>query len=210
MLAVSDTGCGMPPRILAKVFEPFFTTKEVGKGTGLGLSMIYGFVNQSGGWIDVESEVGKGTVFKIYLPRAKGEAVESEEKPAEDVSVPHGHETVLCVDDDPQARTTVCELLHNLGYKVREAENGPSALMELHLNKNIDLLLTDIVMPGGMSGVVLASEAVRQLPHLGVLYTSGYAKGHFDEPGIWLPKPYSPDELARKVRQALDARVTMH
>jgi PAS domain S-box-containing protein len=210
MLAVSDTGCGMPPRILAKVFEPFFTTKEVGKGTGLGLSMIYGFVNQSGGWIDVESEVGKGTTFKIYLPRAKGEVADTEEKPSTETAVPQGNETVLCVDDDPQARMTVCELLAGLGYKVREAENGPSALMELHLNKDIDLLLTDIVMPGGMSGVVLASEAVRQLPHLGVLYTSGYAKGHFDEPGIWLPKPYSPGELARKVREALDARATLH
>jgi len=212
MLAVSDSGSGMTPTILAKVFEPFFTTKEVGKGTGLGLSMIYGFANQSGGWIDVESEVGKGTVFKLYLPRSEGEAVKPENKPAADSSsfVPHGSETILCVDDDPQARTTVRELLLHLGYAVREAENGPSALMELHTNKDIDLLLTDIVMPGGMSGVVLAKEAVRQRPELRVLYTSGYAKGHHDEQGLWLPKPYSPGDLARKVREALDTSATLH
>jgi PAS domain S-box-containing protein len=211
MLAVRDSGCGMPPEVMKKIFEPFFTTKEVGKGTGLGLSMIYGFVSQSGGWVDVESEIDRGTVFKLYLPRAKVEAEQREEKVQEATAVePEDKETVLCVEDDPQVRSTVRELLLTLGYAVREAENGASALMQLHLNKDIKLLFTDIVMPGGMSGAVLAKEAIRQRPELKVLYTSGYAKGHLDEEGIWLPKPYSPDDLARKVREALDASATIH
>ena len=119
MLAVTDTGCGMTSATLAKVFEPFFTTKDVGKGTGLGLSMIYGFANQSGGWIDVESDVGKGTVFKLYLPRAEGEAVKPGDRPAASspISVPEASETVLCVDDDPQVRSTVRELLLHLGLR---------------------------------------------------------------------------------------------
>jgi PAS domain S-box-containing protein len=211
MLAVRDSGCGMTLDVMKKIFEPFFTTKEVGKGTGLGLSMIYGFVSQSGGWVDVESEIDRGTVFKLYLPRAKVEAAEIEKMEEQTVSVePEKKETVLCVEDDPQVRSTVRELLLTLGYAVREAENGASALMQLHLNKDIKLLFTDIVMPGGMSGAVLAKEAVRQRPELKVLYTSGYAKGHLDEEGIWLPKPYSPDDLARKVREALDANATIH
>jgi signal transduction histidine kinase len=211
MLAVRDSGCGMPPEVMKKIFEPFFTTKEVGKGTGLGLSMIYGFVSQSGGWVDVESEIDRGTVFKLYLPRAKAEAVQREETVQKAAATePEKKETVLCVEDDPQVRSTVRELLLTLGYAVREAENGASALMQLHLNKDIKLLFTDIVMPGGMSGAVLAKEAIRQRPELKVLYTSGYAKGHLDEEGIWLPKPYSPDDLARKVREALDASATIH
>jgi PAS domain S-box-containing protein len=211
MLAVRDSGCGMPPEVMKKIFEPFFTTKEVGKGTGLGLSMIYGFVSQSGGWVDVESEIDRGTVFKLYLPRAKAETEQREETVQKaDVTEPADKETVLCVEDDPQVRSTVRELLLTLGYAVREAENGASALMQLHLNKDIKLLFTDIVMPGGMSGAVLAKEALRQRPELKVLYTSGYAKGHLDEEGIWLPKPYSPDDLARKVREALDASATIH
>ena len=211
MLAVRDSGCGMAPEVMKKIFEPFFTTKEVGKGTGLGLSMIYGFVSQSGGWVDVESEIDRGTVFKLYLPRATAEAERREETVQKTTAAePENKETVLCVEDDPQVRSTVRELLLTLGYAVREAENGASALMQLHLNKDIKLLFTDIVMPGGMSGAVLAKEAIRQRPELKVLYTSGYAKGHLDEEGIWLPKPYSPDDLARKVREALDASATIH
>ncbi len=211
MLAVRDSGCGMPPEVMKKIFEPFFTTKEVGKGTGLGLSMIYGFVSQSGGWVDVESEIGRGTVFKLYLPRAKAAAEQRDESVQKSAEAgPGDKETVLCVEDDPQVRATVRELLLTLGYAVREAENGASALMQLHLNKDIKLLFTDIVMPGGRSGAVLAKDAVRQRPELKVLYTSGYAKGHLDEEGIWLPKPYSPDDLARKVREALDASATIH
>jgi CheY-like chemotaxis protein len=211
MLAVRDSGCGMTPEVMKKIFEPFFTTKEVGKGTGLGLSMIYGFISQSGGWVDVESEIDRGTTFKLYLPRAKVEAAANEQKEEADVAAePEKKETVLCVEDDPQVRSTVRELLLTLGYAVREAENGASALMQLHLNKEIKLLFTDIVMPGGMSGAVLAKEALRHRPELKVLYTSGYAKGHLDEEGIWLPKPYSPEDLARKVREALDASATIH
>jgi PAS domain S-box-containing protein len=204
MLSVADSGCGMTPEILAKVFEPFFTTKDVDKGTGLGLSMVYGFVKQSGGWVDIDSEVGKGTVVRLFLPRENRDGDREEASTATAPEhAPGGNETVLCVEDDPQVRSTVQELLAGLGYRVRAAENGPSALIQLHMDDDIDLLLTDVVMPGGMSGVVLAKEATRRRPALKVLFTSGYARGEIDRDALWLPKPYSPNELACKVREAL-------
>lgn len=213
LLCVSDTGCGMPPDVLERAFEPFFTTKDVGKGTGLGLSMIHGFVKQSGGVVKVESEVGRGSNFLLYLPRAmaaqdllpQGAAV-----PDGDDAVGRG-EVVLVVDDERDVRTVAVLTLQDLGYTVIEAETPRQALNVLAGESPVDLLFTDIVMPGGMDGLALAHESVRLRPHLKVLYTSGYAPGverddSVDGPvsGI-LQKPYRRHELAEAVAQALRA-----
>jgi PAS domain S-box-containing protein len=209
MVAVSDTGTGIPAALLEKVFEPFFTTKEVGKGTGLGLSMVYGFVKQSGGHIKVYSEEGHGTSIKIYLPRAE-EAVESLADAAPVSPVPFGHETILVVEDDKLVRDYVVTQLGSLGYLTLAAENAAVALAYLASETAFDLLFTDIIMPGGMNGRELADAITRQRPNVKVLYTSGYTEnaivhhGRLDPGVALLNKPYRKKDLAEKLRQVLD------
>jgi CheY-like chemotaxis protein len=211
MLAVTDTGSGMTPEVQARAFEPFFTTKEVGKGTGLGLSMIYGFVKQSGGHIKIYSEIGHGTVVKMYLPRALSEAEQAAAVPQSDTAAqPRGQETILVVEDDGMVREYVVGLLQSLGYTVVEAANGPDAIAALEKAPKVDLLFTDIVMPGGLSGRELADEVHRRWPGIKILFTSGYTEnavvhhGRLD-PGVHLlPKPFGKRALAVKIRTILD------
>lgn len=208
MLAVSDTGTGIPREILERVFEPFFTTKETGKGTGLGLSMVYGFIKQSGGHIKIYSEVDVGTTVRLYLPRA---AVATEGKgdtmPSEEAFLGRG-ETVLVVDDNAEVRRTALTQLERLGYRVREAASGPEAIAVLREIDCVDLLFTDVVMAGGMSGLDLATRARAILPDLKILFTSGFAEnarngGEFHASDGFLSKPYRYQELAKKVREIL-------
>ncbi|MCC5875477.1 MAG: PAS domain S-box protein [Candidatus Sumerlaeia bacterium] len=208
LIAVSDTGDGIPREIIERVFEPFFTTKGEGKGTGLGMSMVYGFVKQSKGHIKVYSEPGEGTVVRIYLPRALGEVVE--EIPSTKHSRPlGGNEVILLVEDDELVRHFAEFQLISLGYLVFVASNGPEALDVLQQHPEIDLLFTDIVMPGGMNGRQLADRAKELRPDLKVLYTSGYTDnaivhhGRLDPGAKLLGKPYGKAELARKIREVL-------
>ncbi len=206
MLAVSDAGTGMPPDVVARAFEPFFTTKEEGKGTGLGLSQVFGWVKQSGGHIKIYSELGYGTTVKLYLPRARRHG---EEKAAEKESAtPTGDETVLVVEDNPNVRRTVIRQLHDLGYRTLEAESGAEALRQVRDGARFDLMLTDIVMPGGMTGYQLADELRRERPGARLLFTSGYtelavAPGQGRKEAL-LSKPYRKQDLGRAVRIALD------
>lgn len=210
VLVVSDTGQGIPPEHLERVFDPFFTTKETGKGTGLGLSIVYGFARQSGGRVAIESSVGRGTTVRLWLPRA-GEA-----GPAPDVSlaeqeVPRGTEAVLVVEDDPLVQAHARRLLTALGYKVTCANDALQALDYLRGDLPVDLLFTDIVMPGGIDGRQLGRQARTLRPGIAVLYTSGYAKSSIEDTlqddarVILLPKPYRKPELAGMVRAALRA-----
>ncbi len=212
VLAVSDTGTGMSSGVVERVFEPFYTTKEIGEGSGLGLSMIYGFVRQSGGDVKIESEVGVGTTVRIYLPRVEASA--SKDVPTAPPTEHLGHgETVLVVEDDPDVRRGVVRQLVGLGYQPIEAEDGPSALQMLDARTDVTLLLTDVVLPGGMSGVQLAEEAASRLPKLKVLYSSGYTReaitrhGRLDEGVELLEKPYLRAELAHSVARVLKAGV---
>jgi PAS domain S-box-containing protein len=207
MLAVTDTGCGIPAEILDRVTEPFFTTKPEGQGTGLGLSMVYGFVKQSGGHVNIYSEPGEGTTVRIYLPRARQQ---------EDVAVEFkggtavgGTETVLVVEDDEGVRATAVDMLSDLGYRVLQANDADSALIILESDVPIDVLFTDVVMPGTLRSPELARKARERLPNIAVLFTSGYTQnaiihhGRLDEGVELLSKPYSREELARKIRQVL-------
>jgi PAS domain S-box-containing protein len=211
MVAVADTGTGMDRATLERAFDPFFTTKEVGKGTGLGLSQVYGFVRQSDGHVKVYSELGEGTAVKIYLPRYLG----GEDK-LEDIDHSHnatraiGAETILIVEDDDSLRAYATETLSELGYRVFAAQNAAAALEILDREIDIDLLFTDVVMPGGTNGRQLSTEAVRRRPGLKVLYTTGYTRnaivhqGRLD-PGVqMIGKPFSSDELGAKIRSLLD------
>ena len=210
MMALSDTGSGIAPEVLDRIFEPFFTTKPVGKGTGLGLSMVHGFVKQTGGHIQIYSEVGHGTSVKIFLPRADADAttvVKSARAPA---ALATGAESILVVEDDPYVRTFAVQQLRRLGYKVTEASDGPSALHEISRSGAPDLLFTDVIMPGGMTGRQLAERVGQVASGTKVLYTSGYTEnsivhhGRLD-PGVHLlQKPYKSDKLAKKVREVLD------
>ncbi|HET7738735.1 MAG TPA: ATP-binding protein [Tepidiformaceae bacterium] len=209
MLSVSDTGMGIPPEQLDRIFEPFFTTKEVGKGTGLGLAMVYGFVKQSGGHISVYSEEGQGTSVKLYLPRAieAAESADPEDKSA--VEVVGGTETILLVEDDDGVRRYAGGLLRTHGYTVVEAANGTEALAVIEARDDLDLLFTDVVMPGGMNGRQLADAAREIRPGLRVLFTSGYTDeaivhhGELEPGARLLNKPYGRAELARAIREAL-------
>ncbi|MEN3977239.1 CHASE3 domain-containing protein [Emcibacter sp. SYSU 3D8] len=210
-LAVSDTGCGMPPEIVDKAFEPFFTTKEIGKGTGLGLSMVYGFVKQSGGHIKIYSELGEGTTIKLYLPRADAGAVAGQRQAALAEVAPRGTERIALVEDDAGVRNYIERTLRELGYTVRSYDTGPQLLGEIESGYAFDLLLTDVVLPGGMNGNALAA-AVRHLwPLVKVLYSSGYTEnaivhqGRLDPGAQLLHKPFRKTDLARKVRSVLDA-----
>ena len=206
MVAVSDTGYGIPQSVLMRVFEPFFTTKEVGKGTGLGLSMVYGFMKQSGGHVKIYSEEGHGTVVRLYLPRS-GKSSDAT-VPVEDADVPVAdNRTILIVEDDEAVRRTVVHQLKELGYKVLEAENGRAALAILQ-RERVDLLFSDVTMPGGMSGPDLARQATSSDPELKVLLTSGFTEcsmreGDLAEKFLLLSKPYRRQELARSVHRAL-------
>jgi PAS domain S-box-containing protein len=209
VLEVSDTGTGMPPDVVARVFEPFFTTKDKDKGTGLGLSMVFGFVKQSGGHVQVYSEVGIGTTLRLYLSRAA--SVGAEAKPAAAVALPRGHETVLAVEDNPGLRRILIKQLEDLGYQVLEAENAQSAMEILKREPRIDLLFTDIVLPGGVNGSELARMAEAMRSDLKVLFTSGFPEAAFGPSGalpagaMLLGKPYRKDELAQRLRESLAA-----
>jgi CheY-like chemotaxis protein len=211
MIAVTDTGVGMDTATLARVFEPFFTTKGVGKGTGLGLSQVYGFVRQSAGHVAVYSEVGQGTTVRIYLPRYVGGAdhhLEESKKGAVAGSA-IGAESILIVEDDDTLRHYTVETLTDLGYSVLAASHAGAALEIIGLNHHIDLLFTDVVMPGGMNGRQLADEARRQRPGLKVLFTTGYTPNAVVHGGVLdagvnlLSKPFTYEQLAAKVRAML-------
>jgi signal transduction histidine kinase len=208
MLAVSDTGSGIPAEIRDKVFEPFFTTKETGKGTGLGLSMVYGFVKQSNGHIKIYSEEGHGTSIKLYLPRAMENGSRPEQPASNEAS--GGSETILVVEDDPFVRNYVNTQLVQLGYRATLAANGPEALAEIEKGLVFDLLLTDMIMPGGMNGRQLADAVRLRRPAVRVLFTSGYTEdaiihhGRLDPGVLLLPKPYRRSDLARMIRLALE------
>jgi CheY-like chemotaxis protein len=211
VLAVTDTGSGMPPEIIEQAFEPFFSTKPEGKGTGLGLSMVYGFVKQSGGHVKIYSELAQGTTVKMYLPRSMQQ--EDLEVSTNDIPVEGGPETVLVAEDDEGVRTTVVEMLQELGYRVLKAPDATAALNIIESGIHIDMLFTDVVMPGPLKSTELARKAKERLPNLAVLFTSGYTEnsivhgGRLD-PGVdLLSKPYSREALARKIRHSLNNRL---
>ncbi|MDB5577877.1 MAG: hybrid sensor histidine kinase/response regulator, partial [Bradyrhizobium sp.] len=209
MVAVSDSGAGISAANLEKVFDPFFTTKEVGKGTGLGLSMVFGFVKQSGGHIKIYSEEGHGTSVKLYLPRATGlDHVTAEQPPSP--TIEGGHEVVLVVEDDALVRKYVITQVGSLGYTTLEAANAAQALVIIDSTAGIDLLFTDVIMPGSMNGRQLADEVLKRRPALKTLFTSGYTEnaivhhGRLDSGVLLLAKPYRKFDLARMIRLALD------
>jgi signal transduction histidine kinase/CheY-like chemotaxis protein len=210
LIAVSDTGCGISPENLDRVFDPFFTTKEVGKGTGLGLSMVYGFVKQSQGHVKIYSEPGEGTSVKLYLPKADQESEPSNQE-AILIADLHGSEVILLVEDNAPVREFAKTQLLHLGYQVLEAANGKDALAILREHPEIELLFTDVLMPGGLNGRELAHEARKLYPALKVLFSSGYAEsailhtGLLDENIQLLNKPYSRLQLARRIRGMLTA-----
>jgi len=212
LISVTDDGEGMTADVTARVFEPFFTTKEVGKGSGLGLSMVYGFAKQSGGHVAIYSEAGLGTTARIYLPRANAGQSQPDLPDSEDAA-PRGYETILIVEDDPFVRSSVIRRVEALGYRVIAAVKGKDALQQLRSDPSIDLLFTDVVMPGGMSGWELADQARRVRPGLPVLFTSGYAletlveQGRAQAQAIVLTKPYRKAELAERLRDALATAV---
>ena len=210
-ITIKDSGCGIPPEILPRIFEPFFTTKEIGKGTGLGLATAYGIVKQHQGWIRVTSTVGQGTAFRIFLPISKDQSLTSEE--AAKKIIPRGTETILIVEDEAPLRQLVQFILERQGYKILSAETGILALEVWHEHKDkIDLLLTDLVMPDGMSGRDLVEKIHLEKPALKVVYTSGYnteiiGKDFILEEGInFLQKPYHPHKLAQTIRDCLDGK----
>ena len=212
MIAVTDNGEGMTSDVAARAFEPFFTTKEVGKGSGLGLSMVYGFVKQSNGHVSIYSEPGLGTTVRIYLPNVTLNGSRSSSQPAADEdALPRGIETILVVEDDPFVRSSVILRVESLGYKVVLAVDGREAVMKLRTNPEIDMLFTDIVMPGGMSGWEVAELAQQMRPGLPTVFTSGYAlealvdQGRAPMKSIVLTKPYRKAELAHRLREALAA-----
>jgi CheY-like chemotaxis protein len=211
LIAVTDTGMGMPEEVIAKAFDPFFTTKAVGKGTGLGLSQVYGFVKQSGGHVKIYSEPGEGTTVKIYLPR---QAAGQQETDAQDIIsiVPRGQqrEVVLVVEDEPAVRELSVEALSELGYRVLEADGAAAALRLIDAHPDIALLFTDVVMPE-VNGRKLAAEACRRRKDLKVLFTTGYTRNAVVHNGVLdagvelIGKPFTIEELAAKVRAVLDS-----
>ncbi len=210
VLSVTDTGTGMSLEVQARAFDPFFTTKTDGKGTGLGLSMVYGFTRQSGGHVVIDSKPGIGTTVRLYLPRGRDAWLSDSLSAASNASLPHGHEVVLVVDDNFGVRETAARILRSLNYVVLEADSGSEALEILARTPKIDLLFTDVIMPGGIDGPMLARMATQDRPELAVLLTSGYvdATGDALHLGLsqWdmLAKPYRRQELAIRVRDALD------
>ena len=209
IIGVSDSGVGIAPENLDKVFEPFYTTKSKDKGTGLGLAMVYGFARQSYGHINVYSEVGQGTTIRLYLPRSPEEVATAENASVLHIQPHIGNETILVVEDDELVRNYVISQLEFMGYKVISASNGLEAMEIIQSDADIDLLFTDVVMPGGMSGRELSDKAQRIRPQIKVLFTSGYTEnsivhhGRLDPGVMLLSKPYSRDELTTKIRNSL-------
>jgi CheY-like chemotaxis protein len=207
MIAVSDTGCGIGPETLEKVFDPFYSTKPEGRGSGLGLSMVHGFVKQSGGHIKIYSELDQGSTVRIYLPRSRENEDAQIELGASPVT--GGSETILLVEDDEDVRLTTAEMLSELGYNVLRAKDADGALVIIESGAAIDLLFTDIVMPGTLRAPELARKAQQKIPAIAVLFTTGYAENaalHGGQVGGGLnliTKPYARDQLGRKVRQIL-------
>lgn len=209
-IAVADTGTGMPPEIVSKAIQPFFTTKESGKGTGLGLSMVYGFASQSQGFMRIESEPGEGTAIELYFPRAViGSPAAA---PVQIQTLEGGSETILLVDDEPQVRAIAAIQLQRLGYQVLQAEDGEEALDLLEQSPEIDMLVTDIGLPGGMSGLALAAAVRERRPGIPVLYVSGYSdsdssnSAERDKEAQFLAKPYDRQALAMAIRRSLASR----
>ncbi len=209
-LTVTDTGCGMERSVLQRIFEPFFTTKEVGKGTGLGLATVYGIVKQHHGWIEVQSKVGAGTTFKVFLPVAGDAGHLSISPPSESETVQGGPETILLVEDEKDLLELLREVLQQYKYRILTASCGAEALQiwdEHH--GQIDLLLTDMIMPGGMTGDELAAEMKRRKPGLKIIYASGYTSAFvgrdFGRDDVaFLAKPYQPQQVAQLIRDTLD------
>lgn len=216
VVCVSDTGCGMSKETIAHVFEPFFTTKEVGRGTGLGLSMVYGFVKQSNGHVKIYSEEGEGTTVKLYFPRLTTAIEEKDAAEAAEEPTPEGQqgEVILVVEDDDDVREYSVEVLRELGYSVLAAPNGDAALRSLKRKQRIDLLFTDVVLPGGMTGRKLVDAALKVRPELKVLFTTGYARdaivhnGRLDPDVQLIGKPFTFSDLAARVRDILDESET--
>jgi two-component system, cell cycle sensor histidine kinase and response regulator CckA len=209
----ADTGCGIPPENLPRIFEPFFTTKEIGKGTGLGLATVYGIVKQHQGWIEVESVLGKGSTFRIYIPFL-GSTPAAAEPPAGQITIRGGSETILLVEDEPPVRELVASVLQKYGYKILQAASGPEAVGVWREHKaNINLLLTDLVMPGTMNGHELAAKLQGEQTGLKVIFTSGYSADivgknfKLDANLNFLQKPYHPNTLAQTVRRCLDEKM---
>jgi PAS domain S-box-containing protein len=210
-LSVTDTGCGIPPEIISRIFEPFFTTKGVGKGTGLGLATVFGIMANHHGWVDVYSEVNRGTTFRIFFPRLTGGSVVSKRSPATAQSAARGSETILLVEDDVALRLAFKKALSQLGYRVIEAGNGVAALELWNQHRSqISLLLTDLVMPGGMNGKEFAEKLLAEAPGLKVVYMSGYSPDitlsdlHLGQGIHFLAKPFDTFALAKTVRAALE------
>lgn len=211
-LRVRDTGSGMDEATLARIFEPFFTTKEVGKGTGLGLATVYGIVKQHEGWVDVTTAVGEGTTFDVFFPATDVEATVRVEEGTKQGPVPAGQETILVVEDEEVLREMARTILESCGYRVLEAGSGPEALRAYAANhEGIDLVLTDMVMPEGMSGLDLAHKLLQNRPTLPIVFASGYSMEEMDtgimrRGNLYLQKPYTHFSLAKAVRDSLDAR----
>ncbi len=208
LIAVSDSGSGMSEEVRRRAFEPFFTTKATGAGTGLGLSMVYGFVKQSGGHIQLYSESGRGTSVRIFLPVAEGAVGAAGRAPeGQTPELAKGSEGILLVEDDPRLRRVLSRRLRGLGYQIFEADNGAVALAQLAVLPEIALIFTDMVMPGGMTGLELAEAALAMKPGVKILFTSGYAEPAIarlgQKKGAWLKKPYTADELAETIREVL-------
>ena len=210
LIAITDTGAGMSEEVRQRAFDPFFTTKPAGVGSGLGLSMVYGFVKQSGGNIQIYSELGRGTSVRIFLPFAEAEREGERQMTsgAQSTASPRGSETILVVEDDARVRRVAVARLRGLGYQVIEAENGAAGLATLSIHPEIAMIFTDVVMPGGMSGDELVEAALAVRPDIKILFTSGYAEPEIAKQGMgagaWLKKPYSAADLANKIREVLD------
>jgi CheY-like chemotaxis protein len=214
VVSVSDTGAGMPPDIASRAFEPFFTTKPMGRGTGLGLSTIYGFAHQSGGHVTLYSEVGKGTTVSLYLPRNMDGAIETTSHEEAQAPMAENSETILVVEDNPDVREVTLQRVDALGYVVLEAASGPEAIRLLKANPEIQLVFSDVVMPGGMSGYDVAHWVAEHKPDVPVVLTSGFAEGASGQlegapnARAMLRKPYSRVELATVLNSVLSTKKT--
>jgi len=209
-LAVSDTGTGMAPDVVARAFEPFFTTKADGKGTGLGLAMVFGFVKQSGGHAKIYSEAGEGTTVRLYLPRALADTAASGQQTRAPIALPRGSATVLVVEDEPAVREVAVAILGDLGYRVLEAADGEAGLLVFGAHaSSVDLLITDVVLPGKVRGREMAERITAIRPDVRVLFMSGYTEnsivhqGRLDDGVQMIGKPFQRQELARKVAEVL-------
>jgi CheY-like chemotaxis protein len=209
-ISVEDSGCGIAPQILPRLFEPFFTTKEVGKGTGLGLATVYGIVKQHAGWVEVESELNRGSTFKVFLP-VEIKKVTPAVPPQLPGQIADGNETILLVEDEQALRRLARTVLQRHGYRVYEAGSGVEALSVWNEHGlEINLLLTDMIMPGGLSGRELAAQLREKKSDLKIIYTTGYSPDvmsqnlMLSEGKNFLPKPYHPDKLIQIIRRCLD------